>query len=293
MTVYLDLCFFINFFANLLMLLLAAQGGGWRYEKKRLVAGAALGGCYGCGALAYPWLQQIPFRMGFLFFMAVVVFPRGSLRKIWKKGAICCFCAAALSGMVLMLSSLLSIHCWTGQSHPLLLILELGCSYFLLSGLLDLLIAKQVLRPFHCQIKLCWGGRECLLKGWIDSGNWLTHPFSGQPVSVAEWRAIEKLFSPEIRQSLQRMWAGEIISPGPPFETIPFHTVGGGMQQMPVFQPERCYIKKGGDWVMMQDMTIGVTEQVISNEGLYEILLHAKLLKEEGEENNETVSHRA
>lgn len=42
---------------------------------------------------------------------------------------------------------------------------------------------------------------------------------------------------------------------------------------------------------MMQDMTIGVTEQVISNEGLYEILLHAKLLKEEGEENNETVSH--
>jgi len=73
-------------------------------------------------------------------------------------------------------------------------------------------VRRQEMRT-AVDVTICMGEEKISLRGFIDSGNFLTEPLTGKPVAVARASAVEKLLGPEHDWSCR-------------YTAIPFRAVG-------------------------------------------------------------------
>lgn len=259
---YLDSLFLLNFGMNLLLLCMVDHSMGHTATWYRLPAGAGIGAA--CYLLPFLWRGTaigkllICFLPGTLL-MLYVTFPIHSLRALgnyFRKQLSATFLiggilAALLRGIP------------PGRKYLPGIGMVLGLAAFsvwvLLRGQ-----KKEAENAAYCEV-LLQGAKETIrIRALVDSGNTLTEPVSGAPVSVVDARIF------------YRLWPEGL----PSFRVIPYHSVGKKNGILYGYPVPQMTIVSGGVEKKCRNVYLAVSEEEIAGEEI-PMLLHPALLREQ------------
>lgn len=144
---------------------------------------------------------------------------------------------------------------------PVLLAAVLACMA------MDILLNRQrqrmVLGECRTEIALEDQGDRWELTGLIDTGNHLTEPLTGRPVSILNWREAEKM--QRFRQ-IQREENGYLY--------IPFHSVGTEKGWMMGMVVDAMVIRYKGEEIRICHPVLAVSREMLSTADEYQVILH-------------------
>lgn len=258
---YVDSLFLVNFVMNLYLLILVNHRLLRTATRKRLIGAA------GAGALCYllPFVVNGPVWAKYggmvllgTWLMIYIAFRPKTLRGYLKILGCLCKVSFLLGGVLLFANSVFSF----GQ------ILSLGVWGVLGVGAIAVmwirfLIERRATEKFcsTCKVTLIKDGKRIVSEALLDSGNSLTEPVSGQPVSVID------------RMLFEELWGDENAL----FRAIPYHSIGC-----------RHGILKGYLLPVLEVETDGITKHlenvyvaIMPQSGKIPVIIHPGLLNRE------------
>lgn len=240
-TIYIDILFCVNFIVDYMILVSVQHFRGLNTQKKRLLAGAFIGGLGSLVILLPPvpvYLSWVVNVLETLAMAAAAFLPMGFGRFI--KTAICMFvisffyCGAMTAILALFSPENLVVRnstVYIGISPLMLICLTLGI-YILMRVILR--IWGKLSPPAVCEVEICHKGKTLFLKGTVDTGNTLHEVFSGECVIVGRADIFKDMVNVEnCTDSMEAVKNG--------IRFVPFRSVGGS-GLMPSFKPSRIYI---------------------------------------------------
>lgn len=133
--------------------------------------------------------------------------------------------------------------------------------YYMVLGIWKFISYLQRWNQSHCEVDLYINDKKYQVNALIDTGNGLRDPISGQPVSVLEQKIARKLLEEKDEKN---------------FRYVPYRTVGKSEGVLPVFRVDRMCVHRDTDaWI--ETPLIGISEEEISAEGEYEMILNPNL----------------
>lgn len=263
--IYIDSLFLLDFAMNLYLLLLLDRNLNHTATWKRLLGGAALGGAGYCLMFFLP-IPYVPVKIMFVgipvnALVLYVAFQPDSPALYKKMLERLCGYAFLFGGAFYALLRLFPF--WRRYLSGLGGILLLGailCLYFSYQS-------RTENRTRTCFVKVRLpdeNGQMCSLTGLVDTGNGLREPISGKPVCLMEREVFESLY-PKGREGLRM---------------IPFRSVGCPKGILPGYPVPELIIEEDGRKTGHKQVYIGISDNVLSVQGGYQILLHPALCKE-------------
>ena len=249
MTVYVDLLFGLNTMINYLLLRGSAAMGGCPARFWRLLAAAAVGGCYAV-AVVLPGLEilrQTVFQI--VSGAAMVLLAFGWKRNTLKQGLFFLALSFAFGGLVLLAVQAAEPDCvilggraYYAVSTPALLLLAAACYA----------VAAVVLNGWGThtggdlvEVELELNGQKTTLKALRDTGNTLRDPMTGQQILVVGHQVLRRLL-PELKT--ERSDPTELLMqlseqyPRLRFRLINYEAVGTTDGLLPAV---RCHVRMG------------------------------------------------
>lgn len=260
--IYVDSLFLLNFGMNLLLLGLVDHSMGHTATWYRLLAGAGVGAVW----YLFPFLWKgtavgkllLCFLPGTVL-MLYVTFHIRSLGTLWSYFRNLMLSTFLIGGV---LTALLRGFP-TGRNYlpGIGMVLGVGAfsAWILVRGK-----KKEAGRAAYCDVVLQGAEGPMRIHALVDSGNTLTEPVSGAPVSVLDAR------------TFHRLWPEGL----PGFRAIPYHSVGkksGILKGYPV--PWMMIIQQGVEREY-RNVYLAVSDEIAGEELL--MLIHPGLLQEMG-----------
>ena len=288
--IYVDVLVAINIFVTYLLLAASAFFSAVQARRWRLLLASLLGGA--SSLLIFlppsPWWLLLPVKLLCGALLVWAAFGFGSRRKFLRSFAAFFAVNFAFAGIMLAL--------WL-TLHPEGMFYQNGAVYFDI-GLVTFIVfacacyaftrgVAALLRRRHpganaCQATIRMPGGSITLPALYDSGNNLCDGFTGAPVIVAEYAALQS-FLPE---GLRPFFSGEGNLEDLPEEEpwrprlrkIPFHALG--MQGLlPAFRSDGVTVKsKGKRDSATPQAIVAVTAEALSD-GSYSVILQASMLE--------------
>lgn len=233
--------------------------------KKYKIAAAALFMALGeVILLCVPWKSsgmKILFGFGGITALTVFWLFRPQTKKYFGKLLVCCYTAVfTLGGLLLLLENVIgrkriSMASWGTMVVFLVFVIEKAY----------LKISQK--SSFYPVVLTIAGKEQCRLTALVDTGNGLAEPISRSPVSIVEKQAIEPY--KEILREEKFRW-------------IPFHSIGKDTGMLEAYFIEKMEVKKDGEPIVIQQPMIAISQEKISANGKYQMILHPALLKQGG-----------
>lgn len=206
--VYLDSMFIVSFVLHFYLLLLLRRTLQTKGGTGRIILGAVVGGM---GALlpffmgGSPWFRLIFSTVLSTALMLLVAFRISGLKTFFLLWERLLLCSLLLSGGFLFLFQMLpfaqgvvvSFLGVLGMGGVLCLFLGAGCK-------------RMLEKKTDCRVVLQHNGDAVVIRALVDTGNGLTEPISGKPVSVVEESVLKGLFQEGL----------------PPGRVIPYRAIG-------------------------------------------------------------------
>lgn len=284
-TIYLDILFLLNFFVTFLLLKSTARLANDAPRKHRLFLGSLLGGVYSLLILfdvRPALLVVLKLAMG-ASLLLTVFFRRGQGRRLGKTALLFCLVNFIFAGFMYALWMFAppdGMNWKNGVAYfnvsALSLAISTSVAYLLLT-LFSLVLNKRTRTNELSELTLGLLGRQVRLTAFTDTGNKLTDIFTGLPVIVCEYSAVEALFPERVRGffenpgsfSFEGVEAGSYAKL---FRVLPVDTsAGDGL--LPAFRPDRTAVN--GHEVQA---VVAVTRRALSD-GNFRALLHPALLE--------------
>lgn len=130
------------------------------------------------------------------------------------------------------------------------------------------------------------GGKEFSIKGLVDSGNQVYDPISRLPVMFVSLKNIEKDMPAEIIRLTEQpeaiIYGSQPIAPEweSKMRIIPYKVVGKDHQLLIAVKPDTLFLKKEQEVIVVEKGLISFTSQVLSAEGIFDCIVHPKMLLE-------------
>ena len=133
-------------------------------------------------------------------------------------------------------------------------------------------------------------GKQVKGTGLLDTGNMLFDPLSGEPVVIAEFSLVRKLFTPKQQLMLATyMKMNRVMQEGPQLteeseETpmmirmIPFHSVGEEEGLLVAVRLDSIVIGEQSGLKRRENVLIGLYPGKLSANGTYQVILHNSLI---------------
>lgn len=291
---YIDVYFLVNFFMNTVLLWLFLWSGEKRNtltKRKqlfRILLGAFAGGVLSCLlVLWFPGLsffvRLVPVNVSIGCLMVWIAFDyRGVKQRL--------LAVLRLWLLELLLSGALNL--FLGQSGYILF-----CAYqaekqeelhFLsvmgVAAFTALLFKtvfgyyrreKQLCKHLY-EVKLFHKGRSYEGIGLLDTGNHLREPITGRAVVIADQRAARELFGCGEAERIASFCKNQNTEKLPEnrVKWIPYHSLGEQHGFMPGVLIDQMIICREEGEQMRKEVLIGISEEELSREGLYELILH-------------------
>ena len=258
---YLDSLFLLNFGMNLLLLSLVDHSMGHTATWYRLFAGAGVGA--GCYLLPFLWKGTASGKLLFCFLpgtllMLYATFSIRSLRALWSYFRKLMLSTFLIGGILAALLRGFPV----GRKFLPGIGMALGVGAFsvwlLLRGR-----KRETELAGYCDVVLQGAEETLRIHALVDSGNTLTEPISGAPVSVLDARVF------------YRLWPEGLSG----FRAIPYHSVGkksGILKGYPV--PQMTIVSQGVEREY-RNVYLAVSGEEIAGEEI-PMLLHPALLRE-------------
>ncbi len=269
MVVYLDIAFFLNFFADALALYVTARVSALPVDRRKLLLAAGLGGTYGA-------LCALPvFRMGAAVLpelavaAALVRLAYGRSGTFPRQFLMFFLLSCTMGGVLLAAVQLL-------QSRQGMTILRsLDWKVFFLAGggcfaVLSVVFrgeARHAVRGqlYHGAVER--RGRKAPVTALLDTGHGLTDGLTGAPVLTVHWSALDALWTPEERRALQRLErlgaAACLPELGAGFRLLPYRAVGVEDGLLLCFRPDKVTLE-GRD---LGRVTVALSPTAVSEGG--------------------------
>ncbi len=254
---YIDVLFLVNFMMDYLLLLLVKKMLKCTATHGSIFLGAVLGSFLTCIVvilpIPYAILKFVLFHMIVNTFMIRAGLKIKNMRE-FAKAYIMLYVGGFLLGGVLQA---FRQYVRTGS---LFFAIAIG-GYHIVSKLWDFIASVQRINHYRCKVDLYLGENQCQVTGIIDTGNGLRDPISDQPVNILD-KAVARKFLGNVKMSQVRY--------------IPYHSIGKKegvllalkIDKMCVHREDACWIK---------EPLIGVSEEMISAEGEYQMILNPNL----------------
>lgn len=288
--IFLDLNALINGGMDAFIIIITGKLLHYPLRKKRVFFGALAGeipvilAVYG----SPPWLMLSKVLIPFL--MVGIAFAPQSIRSFGRILISFWLVSAGLGGFIYALWGLMEFDGWSGQTFFLRLtnlwFLPLGGVIWWLSQLLWLRWHNhrshldQVL--YELEIDFGEAGQVLQVKGLLDTGNDLRDPLTGVPVLLLEEQVASTAIPQEIQDFLKLPWR-EVGDPWPliwqanplwlkHLVFVPCKGIGGESWLLGI-RPEKVNLVEGANRIPIK-ATVALVQQVLSNEGEYQALLH-------------------
>lgn len=257
---YIDRLFAFNLVMNYFALYLVKQFMGRSVTRFRLFLSALT------GAVLYLLLFLLPgaafavkaggIMAGSSILMVTIMYPKNN-RDIFLKAM------ASLYGFTFLLGGALLFlkkYIFPQHSGSLWILLSAGT----VSALAGFLLKRKRELQNECEVLLLCGHKQLKLKAFIDSGNMLTEPISGKPVSVLEAELLEK---------------EGIEMPEDKCKVIPYHSVGKKNGILMGYEFEGMILRTEHNDRSIENVIIAVSRDRLFSDGRYQMLLPSKLFE--------------
>lgn len=270
--VYLDSYFWLNFALNCFILYLTGRLLGFRIIYKRLLAGALTAAVLSCIGIFLPLPGSLKLSLWQICCSALAIQAAFGLKqkKIFCYALLLQFGAGSMvSGMVIW-ASRMSGYISRMRISPLLLLLVAGGTSVLAGGIIRTVHSRKRQKLFA--VILRENEQEIQVKALLDSGNSLKEPFSGKPVCILEQNMLEQLADTQYRRENPQK-----------NRIIPYHSIGKPHGLMKGFCISKMWIDTGERRIGLKDVIIAASENEITGNGQYQMILHPSMIGEEEE----------
>ncbi len=264
---YIDSVFILQMTTDLYLLSLAGQIMRRTATRRRIWLGAAAGAGLSCVSLMIPvftvgarlLLGSVPVSMCMMCLTYQIHGVRSLLRASLLMAAAGFFFGG---GMIWILNRLRAVMKGSGG---LFLTLAAGAlSYLLLEVVLRRLMRRRAdsLRTVRVYVPAL--GQEIRVRALVDTGNHLTDPISGAPVSVIS-RKIARCMASCLSQEK--------------FHAIPYRSVGKKSGILSGYELPELLIEETGGTLKREHVIVAVCDTGISEDSAYQMILHPGLLE--------------
>lgn len=257
---YIDVLFLTNFMMDSLLLLAVKKVMKCPVNNGRVYLGSTIGAILTCLLVVFPLPAILKILVGYVGINCLMI--RTGLNLQWGRGFWKAFgllyVAAFLTGGILQ-----ALRPWIRTGSIFFAVAV--AAYYLLCGIWQCLLRMGRRQAQICEVVLHIGEGTYRVRALVDTGNGLTDPLSGEPVSVLDSDCAGQIFGEERENTGIRY--------------IPYCTVGGeGV--MPVFRAEQMEVclMEGDEKIRMQRPVIGICEGKISEREDYQMILNPEIL---------------
>lgn len=271
-TVYIDVVFAVNTVMDMIVLTILNRVLSYRTTKRRILAGAVIGGLWSCVVSLcpglFPAVEVLGTYVAVSSLMAVAAYHLRSLKDVVKSVAGIYLVSVVLGGVMLVLYEHTMAGYYAGSilkgnspgGIPAaawgLMVVGAAAACFGFSGGVKGLVKSMAQRKDLCTVILIYGEREEKVTGLIDTGNRLREPVSGQPVHVATDGLLIRL-CPTVK--------GVVY--------VPYQSVGTSHGVLPAVFLDRMEIEQEGTRYCIEKPLVAITKQPLSPSGEYQILI--------------------
>lgn len=291
--IYIDVLLALNLFID--FLLLTATGRILRLPRKRgrLVLGSMLGAASCCLVLipGLPDPLSLLLKLGAAALIVRISFRWQSAAAYIKQLLVFLVVSAVFAGLAFALWFFAApdgFYVLDGVVYynvsPLLLVALTVLSYFVL-GIYDRFTRKNAPVGRDYRLSVDGGGGEKDLRALYDTGHHVTDVFSGSPVAIVRYDALEPCLSEDLREAVLSAMRTDSFSPTEGsvstavksrLRMIPLRTVSGtGL--LPAFQPKKAVLStQAGKRADVSGIYIAVCE--VLGRGEYEAIIGADMV---------------
>lgn len=264
--IYADILLVINLAVDYLLLFAAARIAGAQFVRLRGLFGAMIGALYSLVILFD--LPRMIFAATKLFVSAVMVFITFGKRKpeeFFRLVMIFYICGFLFSGFMMLINSFAMADSFFIKGG--IVYFEFSAIGIVLSGTAAFFVVEILRRLFRhgepegsCMAKIFYEEKSIVLKGFTDTGNSLTEPFSGSPVAVASANSIRKLLPSDMFMEMEK----DGLSTDIRLKTVFCSTVSGTVL-ISAFRPDKVIIENENGRFKAEDLLVAASDNVPEN----------------------------
>ncbi|MDO5403430.1 MAG: sigma-E processing peptidase SpoIIGA [Eubacteriales bacterium] len=267
-----DVFFGINFVMDLLMLMLVNYVMKFAATNWRLLFSATFGACWSVAVLMIPETYKL-FVNICTYVLAAPVMVRicaGNNIKCVLKGTVVLMAIAVFMGGLM---HFLYYNTYAGYFVRCVLLRDNVLMVFILFSLiLTFLLIRwllwgkrlhSVLRNVRCVID----NESVEFEAIIDTGNCLTDPVTGKPVTVVEKNVMRGILNNIDDYTKVK------------YHLVPFRTVGCDDGMIEVITIDIMYIYDEKSTVSLHNVLVGLSENRLSSQGMYQALINPQLIE--------------
>lgn len=248
MTVYADILFLVNLYADFLLLALTDKCLRLGARNLRLFLAALSGAAFSLlFLLPIKNLFVYPLCLIFSFVMSFISFANKKTRFPLKAAFCLLMFSMFFGGITALLGRLLSTRRISAigsivyyDISPITLITLTAAAYFICTAAIRLLGRRRPDTEFM-NIAIENGGSRAELLGIIDTGNELKEPFSGEPAIVAELESLRAVLPEDVLAYAEKRKSHG----GRGFRLVPYSSLGGS-GLLPAFKARSVCCKEDG-----------------------------------------------
>lgn len=263
--IYIDSLFFLNFIFDLMLLFLMKKILKCTATHLSLVIGAAFGAAMVCVLIIFPYIGLLPKLVLMYCFISMgmikIAFRNISVKGILKAQLLLYVLSFVFGGMVQWIA--INIPFVRKNGLKMTEVTGMGCIAFVLCSFVYQQWKRK--KTGFVRVTLYRDDKEITVMALVDTGNGLTEPISGKPVSVIEKRYIED---------------AEAMKENASYCVIPYHSVGRAHGIMEGFRIPKMVIEAEERKITVENTVLGICEGNISSTGNYQMILNPKLLED-------------
>lgn len=264
--IYADILVTINLAVDYLLLFAAARIAGAEYRRLYGLLGAAVGALYSLIILFdLPAFVLGATRLAVSSLMVLITFGKRNFSEFIRLLFIFYICSFLFSGFMMLINSFLHADSFFAGNG--IIYFEFSAVGIVLSGTAAFLVTELLRRLFRrgepegtCSIRIFYGGKSAVLKGFTDTGNDLSDPFTGAPVAVCRAASLASVLSKEMLSAE----TDYTLSTDLGMRLIPCKTVSGNVL-IPAFRPDKLILDMNGTRYEAEEILIGLSRYAPEN----------------------------
>lgn len=299
MIIYLDAVWVLNFFLDLMLLMLTSALVKVRVSKRRMVLGAFIASLIVPLSFYFPhtFLTSISGKLLYSIFIIISTFHFNSIHKTFKLLLTFYFITFAIGGGLTGLhymfqnpvriseAGILTLN--QGYGDPvswLFILLGFPCVWVFTKVRLDRHAAEKIRYDQLYRVTLKMKGREFSTNGYIDSGNQLVCPLTKKPVVIGDEIFLKQWFSKEDWFQLKKSQTDMSFDHIPhewedSIHVVPYQGVEGGSKFLLALRPQRLIVHYGEKEIKTNNVLIGIQFANLTTDHLYHCLLQPQIIQ--------------